>query len=857
MIFFILIIPILLFSENELQLQKRIEKYSGKNNKELLHLLETQEGDTLKYAKFLLENCSVNDLAVLTKEYLLKNIRSALKTKDFLYTKNYSEEIFQHFVLPYRVSQEPLEDYREQFYEELKPLIEDIENIEEAAILVNLWAFEKMTFKQTHGRDQAPLTTTKRGYGRCEEMMIIYISAARCVGIPARPSSVSYWNFTDNNHAWVEVWTPDGWKYLEGAGPSNNLNNTWFTNTTKRATLITSRAFGNFASKNTIKQKDNVTTISSIEYYTEYEKIKISVKDEKNDPVPDAKVVLYATTYGGLFPMAELNTDKEGTVSIPLGKGTVFVTAAKDDLFGSARLNTMEKTKISLTLSADKTIDKSTDFLFPIPSSVPIEQDDVIAEEKFKLMRENADLKKKDRLNNLKKSNEFVKYYDLVKIEEVRDSTFFEKRKEFLDKADEIAGNSSQYLKVLQKNEDYSLKTKILLNMLIEWDLKELIEIPDSVEIENVMNIYYDGMMRFKEFVPDSIFTKNVIHRTWRSAIPPENGWWMILYDKIKNLANDEIDKTVLNVIAWVDTQVEVDSNFVWTYFSGSLNPLDILNLKYVPEFYRTKLLNCCLKELGVPLQWKGRLEYFNGTDFVAIEKKEEDTEKDFEVKLKISIFVDREQVKADEFKNFLLAKLDEEDGLISYIFFEGENDSLEYNATFRRKEADNIYLESFIRNSNGDANVVIKSLKKEDDQIKIELFTPNEFLDATEKWNEKTVKNIQKQVTKIKTENKKIIFIRSEFENEPEQRMLTQITEKLDKFKEHRTDIVIYSENRENSDLSEQDFILKKGKKLITEEFSEHEYPVIFVLDEQNEIIFSSKGYEMGIVDLLLKKVK
>ena len=120
-----------------------------------------------------------------------------------------------------------------------------------------------------------------------------------------------------------------------------------------------------------------------------------------------------------------------------------------------------------------------------------------------------------------------------------------------------------------------------------------------------------------------------------------------------------------------------------------------------------------------------------------------------------------------------------------------------------------------------------------------------------------KMSKNIFLNIYHADNKNKKIIFIRSEFENEPEQRMLTQITEKLDKFKEHRTDIVIYSENRENSDLSEQDFILKKGKKLITEEFSEHEYPVIFVLDEQNEIIFSSKGYEMGIVDLLLKKVK
>jgi len=85
------------------------------------------------------------------------------KTKKFKYA-NYSEDIFRHFVLPHRVSQEPLEDWREKFYTELKPLVENVEDIKEAAILVNLWALEQITFKQTSGRDQAPLTTIKKRY---------------------------------------------------------------------------------------------------------------------------------------------------------------------------------------------------------------------------------------------------------------------------------------------------------------------------------------------------------------------------------------------------------------------------------------------------------------------------------------------------------------------------------------------------------------------------------------------------------------------------------------------------------------------------------------------------------------------
>jgi hypothetical protein len=850
-----LIVTVMLFSQTDLSLQERIERYSGENSKELLSILESEEGDTLKYTQFILENCSSNDLAVLTKEYLLSNVEYAIKAKEFTYSSQYSEEIFRHFVLPHRVSQEPLEDYRKQFYEELKPLVADVDDIEKAAVLVNLWASEQMTFKQTSGRDQGPVTTIKRGYGRCEEMMIIYIAAARSVGIPARPASVSYWNFTDNNHAWVEIWTPEGWKYTGGAEPANTLNKAWFKNTTKRATLVTSEAFGNYNSKNTIKQENNMTYISSIGYYTDFEYCNIRVSTSGGTPVDEANVSLYATSYGGLFPLTTMETSKNGEVSIPLGKGTVFVTAFKDNKFGHSILNTMENSETLITLTDEKTIDKQFDFLFPIPFSDPEDEEvNEIPEDKFKLMRENADLKRKNRLSNLKKSNDFAKYYDLAKDAAVKSSLYFDDRKSFLDKADELAENSPQYLHVLQKNEADSLKTKILVNMLMDWDIKDLIEVPDSTEINDIVDIYQSGKLRFQDSIPDSLFFENVIGRTWRSAVPQENGWWRKLSDKTGELANDDINITVQNVIDWVDTHVEVDSSFIWTYFSGSVNPIDILNMKHIPEFYRTKLMNSILKQLGIPLQWKGRLEYYNSVEFVAVENIQEEEKKDYEAEVTITIFADGEQIKAEPFTNFLISGLDE-DGTISYIFFEGTNDSLVYKAKYRRQDDDNIYIESFIRNSNGDANVVVRTIDQADKEVIINLLTPKEYLDATGKWNEKTKKNVMNIISKIDTKKKKILFVRGEIQNEPEERMLTQISAKSDQFKD--SEIIVYTENRKNNDLSEHKFILKNGKKIITDEIPENEYPIIFVLDEKNEIIFSSVGYNMGIVDLLLKKIK
>ena len=57
-----------------------------------------------------------------------------MKTKEIPYCENIPENIFKHFVLPHRISQEPLENWRKQFYEEILPLVQDEENIKIAAI---------------------------------------------------------------------------------------------------------------------------------------------------------------------------------------------------------------------------------------------------------------------------------------------------------------------------------------------------------------------------------------------------------------------------------------------------------------------------------------------------------------------------------------------------------------------------------------------------------------------------------------------------------------------------------------------------------------------------------------------------
>ncbi len=48
------------------------------------------------------------------------------------------------------------------------------------------------------------------GIGRCEELTVFFMDALRSVGIPCRQAYTPWWLTVDSNHAWPEVWTPEG-----------------------------------------------------------------------------------------------------------------------------------------------------------------------------------------------------------------------------------------------------------------------------------------------------------------------------------------------------------------------------------------------------------------------------------------------------------------------------------------------------------------------------------------------------------------------------------------------------------------------------------------------------------------------
>jgi hypothetical protein len=839
-IFILLLLGIttLLFSGNTLQ--TRIEKYAGENTEDLLQLTSQIKETSDLY--FLLENASPNDLAVLNIEFLQENVEFAKLARQFSYATDYTDDIYKHFVLPYRISQEPLQNWRKKFHNELKPLVEAETDIEKAAILVNLWVTEQMRFKRTHGRDQAPLTTIKRGYGRCEESMILYIAAARAVGIPARPTSAPYWSFMNNNHAWVEFWTPEGWKYLGEA--ENSPNRAWFSKTTQRAVLITSRVQGNYDNRNTIKQKNNSTILSSIEYYTQPVMCNFSVRTADGKPAAEADVYLYAASWGGMFPMANFQTDKNGTAQFPLGKGTVYITAHKDSLIAGDMLCTIDSSSVQLTLQK-KLSNTNFDmkFLLPDDKPNPYANVEILGDEFYrrrKIRKQALEIRLLEQQNIIP----FLKFYD-EQFAASQKTDYKQNRADFLEKTKELAANTDDFINALY-NTNYP---KMILYMLQQWDIKDLVEIPDSSKIQQLANIYAQAKKRYQQQVPDSIFVKHVIGHTRKQTDPPQNGWQQEFYDKIAPLATSKLSQTKQNVVDWIKKNTYIDEDWYWNYFSGSLNPLQILNMKNIPKFYQNRLIGSSLKLLGVPVRWQGRLEYYNGDKFESVmvaEQKDEGEKR----QLRISVFVDNQKVKAIPWENFLLCSQTADSGL-RYTFLEGENDSLDFVASYLHMPNVKYYLEGMTRNANGDANICLKNVDNAS-SLSLQLITPKIYLDK--QWQVKQLQNLLNFNAQLDESKYYLYFIAKGTGLETEIRILEQISENRNKFKDRETVLVLSSPKDTGY---EANFDVTTNKNLIEISNESFGYPLLFLLNSDNEVIFSSKDFDLGTISYILKLVK
>ncbi len=325
------------------ELQEKIDKYQG----DMRILLELSCG-----------SLPASDLASVDFQVIVSYAEHSLKLREISpYCKDISEDIFLHCVFYPRINSEDLVDCRGFFYEKLKNVVAGLSGTE-AALAVNRWCGENMTYEMTDTRSINPLTAYSCGLGRCGEESTFGVTALRSVGIPARQIYVPWWSHCDDNHAWVECYVDGHWHFLGACEPEPALDRGWFVNASSRAMVICSRNYFSYIgeglkSESLVQKKGISLNYNQIRRYAETAETKIFVKNESGVAAKGSWVRFYVENMAELACIAALQSDENGEVTIESGLGSMLIEAEYEGKFSWEKITVREDSAVTLYPNLD------------------------------------------------------------------------------------------------------------------------------------------------------------------------------------------------------------------------------------------------------------------------------------------------------------------------------------------------------------------------------------------------------------------------------------------------------------------------------------------------------------------------
>jgi transglutaminase-like putative cysteine protease len=607
------------------QVQEQFEKRKeeAKNRKEALFSVFEKENLNLEQREaleFLYAYMPLCDLADYDGEFFLNQVNAAFRARDyFSWSKTIPDDIFQHFVLVYRINNEYLDTARTVFFKELKDRVKHL-SMYDAALEVNHWCHEKVTYKSSGARTSAPLALVKTSWGRCGEESTFTTAALRAVGIPARQCYTPRWVHTDDNHAWVEVWVDGRWYYLGACEPEPELNAAWFSAPAKRAMMVHTIVFGLYSGP----EEKNLETplyskINLLENYTGTRKVEVQVLDENNQPVEEAKVQFKVYNYAELYPVAENITGKDGKTSIISGKGDLIIWASKGEHFGYQQSKAADaRTTVLLNRKAGSSY--SEDFVINVPLEQSIKE---LAAEK--IAANSARLAYEDSIRNA--------YTDTF----IKEDEAHSLAKQYNLNPDE----TWKYLNLSQGN------WQEIRNFIIEKkdnpDLFPFLASLEAKDLRDTPAAYLSGHLQDRDdfhvknetpgnLVVPYIFSPRInreLLKPWRNYIQKQLG--AREHETIRNKAGWIVD--------FVKKEIKIKEEE--NYYNCRITPRGVYELKIADRFSRNIFFVAACRSFGIPARIEsstGKTQYFENRQWIDVgfEPDESSTTNLSKAKLKV-----------------------------------------------------------------------------------------------------------------------------------------------------------------------------------------------------------------------------
>lgn len=454
------------------------------------------------YVDFLYSSMPLPDSLVYPRSYWEENVAKTLEVRDRM-GWNIPEREFRYFVLPLRVNNEDLDDFRTLYADTLCRRVQGM-SLAEAAIEINHWCHEQATYKPSDGRTLSPTATMRSGFGRCGEESVLAVAALRAAGIPARQVYTPRWAHTDDNHAWVEVWVDGGWHFMGACEPEPVLDLAWFNAPVSRAMLLHTKVYGNSYNgpEDVISRTHAYTEINVIKSYIPSVRRTVTVVDLSGKAVEGADIEFKIYNYAEFYTVARFLTDASGQAGLDTGKGDIVVWASKGDLFGLAVVND-KNDKVVLSHRFGEEYSFDLDIVPPVENPLP----DKATEEQRE--RNTARLAKEDEIRD---SHPHPKAVDLG---------LYLSEKDLVDVPEEVIEESLKYTKEEHRKDRYIVSPRIERERLMPFREEIL-----SSGISSVLHSPIEVVSWIKESI-----TLDSIRNPQTLRIPPVVVWRSRLSD--------------------------------------------------------------------------------------------------------------------------------------------------------------------------------------------------------------------------------------------------------------------------------------------------------------------------------------
>jgi transglutaminase-like putative cysteine protease len=534
--------------------------------------------------KFLYAFMPLNDLADYNGDFFLANVNVSLRALDETpWGKDIPEEIFLHYVLPCRVNNENLDSFRIYYYDEIINRVKD-KNLLDAALEINHWCHEKVSYQPADRRTSAPLSTVLSARGRCGEESTFTVAALRSVGIPARQVYTPRWAHTDDNHAWVEVWFNDKWYYMGACEPEPVIDRGWFTEAARRAMLVHTKSFGaSLKDENSINRYKNFTEVNNLSKYAVTKRIFVKVTDRNNIPVQNAKVEYQLYNYAEFYPIAVVPADENGISRFETGLGDLLIWASDKDKFNYKMISVGETDTLKLVLSRTPGDTYSIDLDLDVPvvrAPLPGPSADIIENNLTRIKNENNIRQKY--IESWMKPDEAKLLASDRNIDTSR----------VLNILARSMGNYKEIRSFLSVTPDsLIIRALSMLEILPDKDLRDTKE---SILSDHLLNTFKTGTLTN---VKDKIFLEFVLSpRVANEIISPWRGYFrkMLPSGILQNAHADP-----LLVAQYLEKNIRIDDDE--NYYKTPLTPIGVNELKVSDTFSRAICFVAICRSIGIP----------------------------------------------------------------------------------------------------------------------------------------------------------------------------------------------------------------------------------------------------------------